>query len=167
MVKTSKQTRLLLGSTTLGGSIAFPTVTLDQWQLIGYTVALTTDKKSTTGMVFVGTAWTHVRYNNYPTAFDLSTASVIRIGDSVNSFTGDISLARIVTPGGGIVRTTDLCSPDHTIELGVGSFGLACSGTKILNDKDNTCIDTCPSSSYSSSDNGFELCGIVFFSFHA
>ena len=162
MVKSTRQVRLAFGSVNLGGSLAFPTVTLDQWQLVGFTVSLITNTKSTEGMVFVGTSWTHVRFQNYNNVFDLSTASVIRIGDTTNSFSGDISVARIITPGGGIVRTTDLCSSDSSIELGVGSFTLACSGTKSLNPDDNACVDTCPDGSFSASDTGFALCGNLF-----
>ena len=123
-------------------------VTLDEWQLIGFTAYLNTNMKTSEGTIFVGSSSYQFYKQSSPTAMDLSTASVIRIGDSTNSFSGDISVVRFMTPGGGIIRTTDLCSSDNSIELGVGSFPLACSGTNVLNPADGTCSSSCTGGTY-------------------
>jgi len=84
------------------------TVTLDEWKLIGFTASLNTNQKSATGMIFSGTSSSIFELKNQGSAFDLSTASVIRIGDTSNSFSGQVSFVRIMTPGGGIIRTSKL-----------------------------------------------------------
>jgi len=165
---------MLFGGQTFTSDGTPPTISLDSWQLIGFTVYLNADQKSSSGTIFCGSSSSHFTLDNQATAFDLSTASVIRVGDSSNSFNGQISLVRITTPGGGVIRNSnpyknfkslmfshiaDLCSSDNSLELGLGSFPLACSGANSLNTLDNTCYATCPDGTFSTSAPEASLCG--------
>jgi len=182
--KTSKQLSIAFKSstgstfpvTTVGTA---PTIALDTWQLIGFTASSNTVQKSVTGTVFCETSWNNFHRFSSPTAndiYDLSTASVIRIGDASNSFNGHISVVRVITPGGGFIRTSkqsykliisllkaDVCSSENSIELGAGSFALACSGTNILSSVDNKCYSSCPSGSYKFTDTATSLCRTNFY----
>jgi len=92
------------GSTSSEATGTLPTLALDTWQLIGFTADINTGLKSISGTLFAGTSWCYFRTASG--SYDLSSASVIRIGDETNSFNGQISTVRITVPGGGIVRTS-------------------------------------------------------------
>jgi len=158
VTKSSNTLSLYFGSTSVSFLSSAPTVTLNTWKLIGFAASLTTDQKSTAGTVFSETSSAAFRVLNRASPMDLSTASVIRIGDASNSFSGQISVVRIMTPGGGIVRTTDLCSSDSTMELGTGSFSLVCSGTNRLNSADGECVASCADGTYEVTDAAVAFC---------
>jgi len=106
VLQSSQVVSLAFVSGTFTQSGTLPVVTLDTWQLIGFATFLSTDKEATEGTVFVGTSWYQFYLQNAASSMDISTASVMRIGDTTNSISGEISLVRIVTPGGGIIRTS-------------------------------------------------------------
>jgi len=81
-------------------------IVLGAWQLIGFTTHVRTDTKYSEGSVFCGTSSKIFFQAVTTTPFDFSTLSFIRIGGEANSFGGDISLVRIMTPGGGILRNS-------------------------------------------------------------
>ena len=65
-----------------------------------------TDQKNTEGNVIYGTAFTtfyQIGLSNVdPT--DISVLSVLRIGGETDSFGGDVSIVRMMTPGGGCYK---------------------------------------------------------------
>ncbi len=82
-------------------------IALETWQLIGFTASIRTDLKFTEATVFSGTSsrrFFQPPYNPSEPPFDPSTLSFIRIGGATDSFGGDVSVVRIMTPGGGIIR---------------------------------------------------------------
>jgi len=107
--QSSNQLSMAFKSSTLAFATAGtpPTITLDTWQLIGFTASSNTDQRAASGTVFCGTSWYNFQRSSQPSTYDLSTASVIRIGDASDSFNGHISLARITT-GGGFIRSSKL-----------------------------------------------------------
>jgi len=84
-------------------------MTLDTWQLVGYTVSIRTDTKGLTGSIFVGsTVNVDGTYPSMTTAMDLSIAAVLRVGGAGTSFIGSVFGVRIATPGGGFLPP---CNP--------------------------------------------------------
>ncbi len=104
MTQSTKAVSLAFGSTPLDSTDPPPVVTLGTWQLIGFAVHLTNNQLNADATVFVGSSW--LQQYKRSSLMDLSTASVMRIGDASNSFEGDVSIIRITTPGGGIIRTS-------------------------------------------------------------
>jgi len=103
--QSSNELSLKFGSQELTLLSAAPTITLNEWKLIGFTASLKTNQGSTSGAIFRGTSSAPFSFES---SMDFSTASVIRIGDASNSFSGQVSTVRIINPGGGIVRTSKL-----------------------------------------------------------
>ena len=85
-------------------------ITLDTWQLIGFTVGISADKKAVDTTLFIGTSWAHYKQDLISPALDLSTATIIRVGDTTDSFKGQVSFIRIMTPGGGYIKTCNFPS---------------------------------------------------------
>lgn len=85
-----------------------PTITLNTWQLVGFTAYISANKKTSEGTFFVDASWAQFYGLNIGTTMDTSTAALLRIGDATNSVSGSISAIRIMTPGGGVVRTSKL-----------------------------------------------------------
>ena len=81
-----------------------PPIARDTWQLIGFAAYVRTDMKYSEGSVFSGASARIFFQATTVSPFDFSALSFIRIGGGTNSFGGDISLVRIMTPGGGILR---------------------------------------------------------------
>ncbi len=134
----------------------------NRWQLVGLSAYITSDKKTTEAILWVGAGFYTYNYlHNSPTTLDISAASVIRIGGATDSFTGQVSLVRFATPGGGnlissinsskILSLTpfldNLCSPESKVEFGASPFALSCSGTNSLSVIDSKCYASCPTGS--------------------
>jgi len=80
-------------------------ITLDTWQLVGFSVSVRADKKSVSGSVFVdSTSYSLINWNSLTSEIDLSTASTLRINGATDSFIGDVFGLRIGSPAGGVVR---------------------------------------------------------------
>lgn len=75
------------------------------WTLIGFTASLTADKKTMEGTIFVDTSSVQF-YVQKSQAMDISTVTTMKIG-GYGSLYGAISSIRIMTPGGGITRTSN------------------------------------------------------------
>ncbi len=81
-------------------------ITANQWQLVGFTAYISSDKKTTEATLFSGYySSSYVYLHNSPTELDISSASVIRIGGAIDSFSGQVSLVRMMRPGGGNVNS--------------------------------------------------------------
>lgn len=108
MLKTSEALTLSTSPNSLFPGVGtYPPVALNTWQLIGFTASTRTDQIFTEVNVFSGTSsrglyQPSTSSNRNP--FDPSTISFFRIGGTTDSFDGDISIVRIMTPGGGVVR---------------------------------------------------------------
>lgn len=86
-----------------------PTVTLNQWQIIGFTAEMTTSQRYAQGAVFMGSSSYQFVFDG--TLMDLSVMSVMRIGDktgSISGISGDVSVVSLTTPGGGAIRSSKL-----------------------------------------------------------
>ncbi len=106
VVSQSDQTvSITFGSATLSKYGVAPSVTLDTWHLIGFAAHLTRDPKNTDVTIFVGTSWYQRVQRSTP--MDILSASVVRIGGATNSISGQISIVRITTPGGGFIKTSN------------------------------------------------------------
>ncbi len=155
IMKSNRKVSIDLAKPGIAISGNFPVLTLNTWQIVGFTASIGPDRKSLQGAVFGETSFSQF-YWTY-SEMDFSTLNFLRIGDSTNSFDGQISAIRVMTPGGGVFRTTDLCSSDNSIELGVGSFALACSGSNNL--FGGECVSTCPTNSFFISQAAVPICG--------
>ncbi len=108
-VKSSLELQLSFGTSirTIYGETV-PSITLNEWQLIGFTAALITLQRWGDGFMFVGTSAVQYNWADVDYDMDLSTASVIRVGDTTDSFSGQVSVSRIMVPGGGFIKTSKL-----------------------------------------------------------
>jgi len=133
-------------------------ISVGGWQLVGFSVSVNTNGKVALGVIFGGTKAEGMATHGL-TAFDFIGATVLRVGDSTNSFIGDVFSVRIMTPGGGFVPNT-ACSPDHEMELDSSSFPLICNSDLYLNSLDNLCYTECPSETTAYSDTPVKICAI-------
>jgi len=83
-----------------------PPIALDTWQLVGFTVTVRTDLKYTEGIWFSGAASRRYYQNVQTQVYDFSSLAFLRIGGETGSFGGDIAIVRIISPGGGFIRTS-------------------------------------------------------------
>lgn len=107
MTQSNSQLSISFGSITAWTlSAGAPTVTVGVWQLIGFTGYISANKKTNEGTMFAGTTSRLFANENAIPTMDLSTATVMRIGGATGSFPGSISAVRVMSPGGGVIRTS-------------------------------------------------------------
>ncbi len=87
-----------------------PTITRNTWQLVGFDVYLRGDSMGTFGTMYIDTSST--QFYLKATSVDLTTPTLLRVNSASNSFIGDVSALRFMTPGGGF--TTSSKSFFHT-----------------------------------------------------
>lgn len=105
MVQSSLQLKMTLGGSTVSTTSTFPSVTLGSWQLIGFSMGPGVSNKASFGTVFIGSTSCQVYAYNV-NDFGLASATLLRIGGATQSFVGDISNVRIITPAGGFIRSS-------------------------------------------------------------
>ena len=144
-------------------------VKIGTWQLIGFSLVMNSNADWTFGTMFVDSSSVQTQRVFNP-AIDFTTSALLQVGgqSASDSFIGDVSGLKIMTPGAGIVSNSDFpsCSPANSLELGTQSFSLICSAGYSMNMQDGQCSSSCSGSVYSDTPQnlcgkGFSLCFIL------
>ncbi len=108
MVSQSNVVSLEWGSFSIKNDGIAPVAPLNEWQLIGFAANFPTDKQIVAGTIFVGTSWAGFFSLYQGPEMDLSTASLIRIGGGSDPISIQVSAVRIMTPGGGFIKSSNI-----------------------------------------------------------
>ena len=132
------------------------TVTIGAWHLIGFSLV-----KRKSGFAIFGTMFVDSSSVQITSDFtDFTTSTLLRVGggSATDSFIGDVSGLKIMTPGAGIVSNSDFppCSSANSLELGIQSLSLICSAGRGMRLEDGQCSDSCPG--YINTDTPQNLC---------
>ena len=138
-------------------------VKIGTWQLIGFSLVMNSNADWTFGTMFVDSSSVQTQRVFNP-AIDFTTSALLQVGgqSASDSFIGDVSGLKIMTPGAGIVSNSDQpsCSPANSLELGTQSFSLTCSAGRSMSMQDGQCSNSC--SGYINTDTPQNLCGNAF-----
>ena len=134
------------------------TLTIGAWHLIGFSLVKRDDGFEVLGTMFVDSS--SLQTQTSPPYTDFTPSTLLRVGggSATDSFIGDVSGLKIMTPGAGIVSNSDFppCSPANSLELGTQSLSLICSAGRGMSLEDGQCLNSC--SGYINTDTPQNLC---------
>ena len=133
-------------------------ITVGAWHLIGFSLVRGDDGSRVFGTMFVDSS--SVQTQDTGSYIDFTPSTLLRVGggSATDSFIGDVSGLKIMTPGAGIVSNSDFppCSPANSLELGIQSLSLICSVGRGMSLEDGQCSNSCPG--YIDTDTPQDLC---------
>jgi len=139
-------------------------ITIGAWHLIGFSLVKRDSGFEIFGTMFVGSSSVQIQLATAPIT-DFTTSTLLRIGGggATDSFIGDVSGLKIMTPGAGIISNSDFppCSPANSLELGTQSLSLICSAGRGMSLEDGQCSNSC--SGYINTDTPQNLCRNEFY----